>query len=478
MNHPKKRRIFSPYNSEDSTRTKISNYGGVYPIPLYTKPYYCGGSCIYCPKSNHLPDSYIYNEDTSFALKVNYSPERQLDRHLRQIKDCQGYGLPLEIIILGGSFSSLTESYRNDYMSRLYNHLLQLHQENLVRGIPLEFLCSILTVESRPDHISEKECSYLRSIGVSKVEIGVQHVSDKVLKTINRGHSILEVIRATNLLKSHGFKVGYHVMLGLPGSTYQRDVKMLKEALWKPALSPDFLKIYACELLKNMEYQPKLWDLYNRNKWKIPTKNYIVSVLEKSINSVPAHVRISRIMRQFQNKDVIQSHSFGLHDKLSGKCRCIRCREIGKSAPDKSIADLGNYKICTKTAGREIYIEVKAHNNILLALARIYKIDKSKYMLREIHVYGKARNLGTPAYIQGRKIGSYLLKFIELFLLRRDAEIILINAAPGARKFFMKNGYVFHNDGYLKKMLLLSQLEKCPDKIYSYHPKEIQTIVL
>ena len=82
-------------------RSKITNYGGVYPIPIYTMPNKCGGSCIYCPKSINLPNSYIDNEDTNFALKVNFSPDKQFDRYINQINNYHGYGIPL-IILLGG----------------------------------------------------------------------------------------------------------------------------------------------------------------------------------------------------------------------------------------------------------------------------------------------------------------------------------------------------------------------------------------
>ncbi len=255
MHRQKNQKFSSRHKTFGSARTKVSNYGGVYPIPIYTKPSYCGGNCIYCPKSEHLPNSYIQNEDTAFALNVNYSPERQLIRYIQQIEASEGYGIPLEIIILGGSFSSYTKKYRKDFISRLYNCMQELHLMNKESGIPLEYLCSILTVESRPDQINKNECNFLRRIGVSKVEIGVQHVSDTILKKVNRGHSVRDVIKATYLLKSFGFKVGYHVMIGLPGSTHQDDVRMLKKSLWKPELSPDFLKIYPCELLKKRTYQ-------------------------------------------------------------------------------------------------------------------------------------------------------------------------------------------------------------------------------
>ncbi len=70
----------------------------------------------------------------------------------------------------------------------------------------------MLTVESRPDQITPQECEFLRSLGVTKVELGVQSTSDNVLQRVNRGHLQSDIKRATTLLKDGGFKVGYHLI--------------------------------------------------------------------------------------------------------------------------------------------------------------------------------------------------------------------------------------------------------------------------
>jgi elongator complex protein 3 len=432
-------------------RSKTSNYGGVYPIPIYTMPNKCGGSCIYCPKSINMPNSYIVNEDTKFAFEVNFSPDKQFDRYIDQINNYHGYGIPIEIILLGGSFSAHSKSYRRFFIEKLYNHLSYMNLENKKHGIMSEYLCSILSIESRPDQITNTECNFLRSIGVSKIEIGVQHVYDRILEENNREHSVKDIIDSTYLLKSNGFKVGYHVMIGLPGSTFEDDCEMLGEILWKPEFSPDYIKIYPCELLKNRIYQPELWNLFTRSKWNVPSEEYIMKVLNNTIESVPTYVRISRITRQFQNKDVLQKHVFGIHDKLKGKCNCIRCREIGKSNPDKSNVRFQDCFIKMNYNGNDTSIEVRLDNNTLVALARIYKKNEYVYLLRELHVYGKARHLGLAPQIQGNGIGSELMRYIESLLLTDESKTILINVALGAREFFRKHGYEINSEGYLIK---------------------------
>ena len=58
---------------------------------------------------------------------------------------------------------------------------------------------------------------------------------NKILKKINRGHSVEDSILATKLLKEAYLKVGYHLMPGLPGSNIVLDqliLKLKKNCFW------------------------------------------------------------------------------------------------------------------------------------------------------------------------------------------------------------------------------------------------------
>lgn len=435
-------------------RTRVSSYGGVSPIPLYTKPAHCGGSCIYCPNITGIPTSYIVNEDTLYAQAVGYAPSYQFERLSSRISSSEGHGTPLEIIILGGSFSALGRSYRREFVSDLYLHIEKLRSSRYI-----SFLCSIVTVESRPNQITQDECDLLRELGVSKVEIGVQHVEDKILCSINRGHLIKDVIFATHLLKRNGFKVGYHVMLGLPEAKYEDDCRMLKEALWRPELSPDFLKIYPCELLRDRRCQPRLWKLYESGLWLPPNKDYIRKVLIDSSESIPKTVRISRIMRQFYDRDVLFPRPKDLHNKVMKTCKCIRCREAGKTDLFLEGIHFAKCRIEKHENANDLCLQLM-YRNALVALARIYKKDEYYSILRELRVYGPARNLGTKGIVQGNGIGSRLLEYVEYTVRSTSQKYLLVNASIGAHGFFLERGYYLNSKGYLQKSL--ETLKECP----------------
>lgn len=437
-------------NHISKNRTKISGYGGVYPIPLYTKPFLCGGECFFCPNAKGIPKSYLRNIDTEYAESVRFSPKKQLERFLAQIPGVsEAKGIPLEIIILGGSFCALTREYRLSFIEELYNAISLVHES--AHGPRSRLLCSILSVESRPDQINEKECLFLKELGVSKIEIGVQHTNDEILKFNNRNHSLSDVIKATELMKSFGFKVGYHIMLGLPGSNKSEDAVMMKSRLWESDLSPDFLKIYPCELLKPKELQPFLWSLYDSNQWKTLTREYIINLLNECISNIPRYVRIQRIMRQFPKTMTIGEHLENVHERYYGRCKCIRCREAGKKAARKSIEQLGTLYLRKTENCRDTYFEINTIDDTLVALARVFTNDSDTHIVRELHVYGVARHLKTPGLVQGNGIGTTLLNEIEKTFLSCSSSKILINAAMGAKGFFLKRGYKLSSDTYLIK---------------------------
>ena len=139
----------------------------------------------------------------------------------------------VEIIIKGGTFSFYPKAYRRWFVKRIFDACnvdvityLKLGKlvNNSSKTLPLAQTKNEtaksriigMNIETRPDYINEKEIKFLRTLGVTHVEIGIQILDDEVYKLINRGHKIKDVIDATLLLKNAGFKVGYHLMPNLP----------------------------------------------------------------------------------------------------------------------------------------------------------------------------------------------------------------------------------------------------------------------
>ena len=72
-------------------------------------------------------------------------------------------------------------------------------------------------------------------VGSTRVELGVQSIFDDVLEINQRGHLVQETVRATELLKTAGFKINYHMMPGLLGSSLEKDFQMFQQLFADPS---------------------------------------------------------------------------------------------------------------------------------------------------------------------------------------------------------------------------------------------------
>ena len=84
-----------------------------------------------------------------------------------------------------------------------------------------------MCIENRPDNCSPEDIRRMMEFGCTRVEIGIQILDDEIYKKTNRGHKIIDVIGATKRLKDAGFKVGYHIMPGLPYSNPEKDLDLI-----------------------------------------------------------------------------------------------------------------------------------------------------------------------------------------------------------------------------------------------------------
>src|SRR3989338_3282057 len=85
--------------------------------------------------------------------------------------------------------------------------------------------------------------------GCTRVELGVQTTYDDVLVKVHRDHTLQDTKEAIADLKDVGFKINYHVMLGLPLMTPQRDIEAVRTMFNDPAFKPDMMKLYPCMVM-------------------------------------------------------------------------------------------------------------------------------------------------------------------------------------------------------------------------------------
>jgi anaerobic magnesium-protoporphyrin IX monomethyl ester cyclase len=70
------------------------------------------------------------------------------------------------------------------------------------------------TIQTRADLVSERMAQALQAAGCSEAWIGAESGSDRVLKAMNKGTTVAEILTARSRLKRCGVRVGFFIQLG------------------------------------------------------------------------------------------------------------------------------------------------------------------------------------------------------------------------------------------------------------------------
>lgn len=453
----------------------VRSLSGIVNVSVLTKPYPCPGKCLYCPAEKGVPKSYLSGEPAvERAKRLNYDPYLQVKKRV-EILGLEGHPTDkIEVRIVGGTWSYYPKKYQNWFVKRCFDAANGKMAKNLEGAQRLNEKAGHrivgLSIETRPDFINLPEIKWLRRLGVTMVELGVQTIYDNVLKRNLRGHGVRETILATKLLKDAGFKILYQMMLNLPGSNFRKDIKMFKELFSSPDFQPDLLKIYPCALLK----EAPLYKLWRNKKYKPYSKKQLIALVTLIKKGVPYYVRIQRITRDIPSPKIVEGGAkiLNLRQVLAGgmsrktwQCKCIRCREIkDKYNPKEKIYLFReNYNA---SGGKEIFLSLESKNREkLYSLLRLripsQRFQKEKGFLpvlgnsaiiREVHTYGQLVPLATKKIApQHRGLGKRLIKKAEE-IARRDFGLknVAVISGVGARNYFTSLGYKL-NDTYMVK---------------------------
>lgn len=330
--------------------------------------------------------------------------------------------------------------------------------------------CVGLTVETRPDYGKLKQGNEMLRLGATRVELGVQTVYDDVLKKIERGHTVKDAIESTRILKDLGFKINYHIMPGLPGVSYKKDLEALNELFENQDFRPDMLKIYPCMVLKGT----KLYNLYKRGKYKPLTTEKAANLIAEFKKSVPSYARIMRIQRDIPtyateagvDRTNLRQYIEKIMKDKKIRCHCIRCREAGNYLKGKNIKKiLKSIEIKSiyyeASKGTEFFISAEDFKNkILFGFCRLRfpsqflrkEITEDSALIRELHVYGEAAAIGKKGSVQHHGLGKELLKMAEEIANTYYKNRIVVISGIGVRNYYRKLGYRQEGPYMVKKL--------------------------
>ncbi len=181
-----------------------------------------------------------------------------------------------EIAFFGGSFTAINRNYMLKLLKAAYKFI----ENGTVTGI---------RISTRPDAIDDEILEFLKEYGVTSIELGAQSLNDSVLKLNNRGHSVKDVIDASNLIKKHGFSLGLQMMTGLFGDCDEYALYTAREII---KLCPDTVRIYPTIVLKNTD----LAALYYDGKYKPQTIDEAVGLCSELLTMFDkANIKVIRL---------------------------------------------------------------------------------------------------------------------------------------------------------------------------------------
>ncbi|KAH9261233.1 hypothetical protein BASA81_000937 [Batrachochytrium salamandrivorans] len=449
------------------------------------KPFSCAFDCHYCPNQPGQPRSYLRDEPAVLRANQNgFDPVLQFTDRCATLFE-NGHEIDkIEILILGGTWSSYPVRYReafsrdlfyaaNTFMCPIARSKMSLEHEMLANETAVGCRIIGLTVETRPDCLDVNELKHLRRIGCTRVQLGLQHTDNKVLKRVNRGHTVEQAMHGIRLLKDSGFKVDAHLMPNLPSSSPEQDREMFTRMRLDPELAVDQIKVYPTAIVP----YTKIAKWFQQGKYVPYSLGEMMQVLIEFKTSIPPWIRLNRVVRDIPDmyQDVCGVSDEGhlptnwrntLQQEMTNrgvKCQCIRCRECSGSGVDASQARLMVRSYAASQGGTEFFLSFETEQHIFgfcrlrirgppCGEAEAFPELANSALVRELHVYGllvptgAARTTNTQAQHGG--FGKRLLLECERICAQYDVDKLCVISGVGVRAFYKSQGwYALQGEG-------------------------------
>ncbi len=442
------------------TKRAVRTMSGVAVISVLTKPHPCPGDCLFCPTEKNMPKSYLSNEPAVMRAILNdFDPYRQVTMRLKALQ-ANGHATDkIELIVMGGTWSYHNKQYQTWFIKRCFEALNGRASKTLAvaqkKNETAKHRCIGLTLETRPDYINIAEIKRMRELGCTRVELGIQHIDDKILKLNRRGHTTQQSIEAIKLLKDAGFKLNLHLMPNMYGSTPAQDFKMFKQLYSDGNYMPDMIKIYPCVVNEFAD----LYKLYKQKKYKPYTDKQLLELLKKIKKITPPWVRITRLIRDIPEESIIAGNKItNLRQLLQGQakqegwsCKCIRCREAGHQPTQSGKIKFDKIEY-QASGGTEYFLNFESSDKkVLYAFLRLRLPSKTQKpilpelkdsaLIREVHTYGQLVGIGKKGEVQHLGLGKKLLLEAEKIAKKQGYKKVAVIAGIGVREYYQKNGY-------------------------------------
>jgi elongator complex protein 3 len=447
----------------------VRTLSGVTTVTVLTKHYPCPGECIFCPDDVRMPKSYLPDEPGAMrALHHQFDPYEQVEARLEALRAVGHPTDKIELLILGGTWSSYRRDYQEWFITRCFDALNKNTRGNEVEVVKEGELAEAqqinekaqhrnvgLVIETRPDKITPKELAWFRYLGVTKVQMGAQSLDNEILALNKRGHTVEELRRAMTLLRAGGFKIVLHWMPNLLGATLESDKEDFLR-LWD-GIAPDEIKVYPTQLLENTE----LHEAWERGEYKPYTTEELINLLADVKPSIPRYCRANRVIRDIPSTNVVEGNKRtslrqDVHKEMAArgtKCKCLRCREVRGKAIEIEKLQLDDLVYQAEHA-EEHFISFVTPDDKVAGFLRLSLPNtnapttgisdlEGAAIIREVHVYGLSLEVGSEksGSAQHVGLGTQLMLEAEQVALKSGFRRMAVIAAVGTRGYYLDRGF-------------------------------------
>jgi len=454
--------------SEHLQIKKVRSVSGVNVIGVMSAPRGCPhGRCVFCPMEKGFPMSYTSGEPAAMrGMQSGYDPFVQITSRIEQLKAIGHEPSKVELVIQGGTFLAAPSDYQEEFVKRCLDAINDVESTDLESAKAQAEMGRMrnvgLTIETKPDWCKESHVDQMLRFGCTRVEIGVQIIDDAVYELTNRGHSVQDVVDSFQIARDAGFKIVAHMMPGLPGSNFQKDIASFKTLFEDSRFRPDMMKIYPCLVMEGTQ----LYEWWKNGDYVPLETEDAVELIAQVKEFVPPWVRIMRVHREFPVRLIRAGVKNGNLRELALKklrengkrCRCIRCREVGhRTSKDNVTINAQSLQLISRkyeaSDGTEFFISFEdAEADTLVGYVRLRipsgksnrkEVDGAAALVRELHVYGPEVPVGRHrrGSWQHAGFGRRLLAEAEEEAKRARANKVLVLSALGTKEYYRREGY-------------------------------------
>jgi putative oxygen-independent coproporphyrinogen III oxidase len=236
---------------------------------LYIHIPFCKSKCGYCSfysiKSLNLIPDFIdaLNKEMKFYSKLFKS---------------------FDTVYLGGGTPSLLSPQQLESILKTVSkfYRIDLHAE--------------ITIEVNPGDVSLEYFRALRSLGINRLNIGIQSFDDQLLKFLGRRHSASDALASMEAAREAGFSnIGLDLIYGVQHQNIKSWKKTLQKAI---TLKPEHISCYQLSL----EPKTRLYSTYKEQGMKLPSNEqqakYFFTTSEILENAGYLHYEVSNFARK------------------------------------------------------------------------------------------------------------------------------------------------------------------------------------